>query len=607
MTKKTYLLQIESVNIYDSLKTTEQLSVRRGTCIAYRNIMFDIEKLLQETTNVETISLGGSIAIFKLTAMNKKEMKALKTTIVSSLYEGNFDSEHNPENLLLEGLPYLNLIVEYAPLTDDKPQIFQTALATMTRKIRFQQLNKYPSFPLRKTHQLSSEPTKEGEKICTDDGFLPADTTVKKNDGNDYHVSSMAKAFFEYGRNAKHAFVFNEIERFPASKSVLGDNLDDTKKTITFTNDFPTLTTLPKYSGASESQLSLVGNLNNKMAVLYFDGNGFSKYKKELSAEGLKQFDENIMQSRASFLAYLLKYAKGGTLPLMYDDPTKNSDNNKVKQIKVEILEWGGDELLFVVPAWAAFPILSLFYQTQQGLQSPDQHPLTHAGGMVICSHKTRIDRAKSIAIEAAEQAKRFSRSRNLYNIVLLESEAYLTQPIVDYWYEHYGELGRTWLPFEYPIELDKQSDDVDIEMTPLKSQLNISALRKQVFAIYEACDENKDSVDYKSIDKEYIKTLNSEDEKLRAKKHFLHLKEHYLNVLDITYKELRQEFERSTDNPSEQDESELKKYECYLSLNKTLQPLLLFIEYLDYLHHLGPANLMPCQIDNQTAATGEE
>ncbi len=596
-----YILQIEAVNIYDTLKTTEQLSVRRGVTLAYRNIMFEVEKQLadyleKEQVTIETISVGGSVGIFRLNQCGKKFIQTLKEKIAYFLVVYPFADNKKgggDEPTIPSLAPYLGLLVSYAELENDDKDGFKNALDSITRDIRLQQLMNYPSYPIEQLYQLKAK------NICTDDGVLPADTIVDKNKKT-YKVSTISKAFFEYGKNAKHDFVISEIEKYSGineEDEESAKKLTEKRKTtdITFTNDFEQLSTLPK----SEGELSgLIDNTKAKMAVLYFDGNGFSKIKNQLTSEAFNTFDKEIRKYRARFLKKLIVDIVDDKLPLMYDyddknqASPKNQDGDKgtkeVKRVKLETLEWGGDELLLVVPAWAAFQVLNLFYETQQGLKSNGK-TLTHAGGMVICSHKTRIDRVKNIAIEAAEVAKRFSRQRNLYNIVVLESEEYLTESLPDYWQKHYGNLGKAWLPFEY-----QEAEEIT-DKGSLKPELNISRLRRLLIDMDQQC-KNRNKTQEIRIYNNFISILNDSDNSQQDKevnsdkkieavspaaKRFKALSKKYLNILNIEYSQLPQKCE-------ENNQGEFKKYECYLKLNHTLQPLILFIEYLDYLHHIG-------------------
>lgn len=117
------------------------------------------------------------------------------------------------------------------------------------------------------------------------------------------------------------------------------------------------------------------------------------------------------------FLSTLLNTAK--------TDPGFNSG----KQIRLEVLLWGGDEILIVVPAWRGFQTLQLFYETMQDAKFINV-PLTFAGGIVFSQAKTPIYRLRNLAKELADNVKDNSNKENAYDYLILESIDYPSEPI---------------------------------------------------------------------------------------------------------------------------------------------------------------------------------
>ncbi len=99
-----------------------------------------------------------------------------------------------------------------------------------------------------------------------------------------------------------------------------------------------------------------------------------------------------------------------------------------IERIRLETLLWGGDEMLFVVPAWKGFELLNYFYEFSQTWTFKTE-TLTHAGGLVFCRAKTPIRRIRGFAQELAEQAKNTDRSKNLFDYMALESIGYPSDP----------------------------------------------------------------------------------------------------------------------------------------------------------------------------------
>ena len=99
------------------------------------------------------------------------------------------------------------------------------------------------------------------------------------------------------------------------------------------------------------------------------------------------------------------------------------------KQIRLEVLLWGGDEILIVVPAWRGFRTLQLFYEIMQGAKFENE-PLTFAGGIVFSQANTPIYRLRNLAKELADIVKENSNKENAFDYLILESIDYPSEPI---------------------------------------------------------------------------------------------------------------------------------------------------------------------------------
>jgi CRISPR/Cas system-associated protein Cas10 (large subunit of type III CRISPR-Cas system) len=153
------------------------------------------------------------------------------------------------------------------------------------------------------------------------------------------------------------------------------------------------------------------GNLHHKLAVLYLDGNGFGALQTACKTpEELKKFDTDIKGKRRDFLKALFeeKILK------------ENGWKTGIGEIRLEILLWGGDEMILVVPAWKGWETLDFFYRKASEWHIGEK-ALHHAGGLVFCHHKANIHRITALAKELAELAKH-DRSRSLFLSKALES-----------------------------------------------------------------------------------------------------------------------------------------------------------------------------------------
>ena len=76
-------------------------------------------------------------------------------------------------------------------------------------------------------------------------------------------------------------------------------------------------------------------------------------------------------------------------------------------QGRIETLMWGGDELIWAVPAWCALDAVQFFFDQSADWRDPIRNKrLTHAIGMVLCSHNAPIRGIVQLARELADHAK---------------------------------------------------------------------------------------------------------------------------------------------------------------------------------------------------------
>jgi len=163
------------------------------------------------------------------------------------------------------------------------------------------------------------------------------------------------------------------------------------------------------------------------MAVIYLDGNGFGKIQQQIcqgvdEAEvALQLWDGYIKEKRQHFLRDLLTDTINQPEWAYYDD-----------KHRLEILLWGGDEILLVVPAWLGWWTLDYFFRKSQDWEFQDinsdsnkVYPLTHAAGLVFCHHNAPIHRITRLAKQLGDLAKDKSREVSCVAYQVLESFDY--------------------------------------------------------------------------------------------------------------------------------------------------------------------------------------
>ncbi|MEZ6122210.1 MAG: hypothetical protein R3C49_03415 [Planctomycetaceae bacterium] len=148
-------------------------------------------------------------------------------------------------------------------------------------------------------------------------------------------------------------------------------------------------------------------SLNNKMAVIYIDGNQFSKQIRKLATgpELYSEIDRTIRRSRAALMRSLTDRMQEETRS--YWRVRIKTGQRTVDAFRIETLMWGGDEMIWIVPAWCALETVQFFFRESQGWRlTGDGLPLTHAVGLVLCSHKSPIRSVVALARELADGAK---------------------------------------------------------------------------------------------------------------------------------------------------------------------------------------------------------
>ena len=152
--------------------------------------------------------------------------------------------------------------------------------------------------------------------------------------------------------------------------------------------------------------------LHHKMAVIYVDGNGFGKIQNDKCKE------RTLHEAFDKYLADQYKDLKAQLLKKIDSDPRwLNSEDS----YRLETLLWGGDERMWVVPAWKGWELLQFFFDVSRDWRFGDTR-LTHAAGIVFCHHKAPIHRITALARGLADEAKGKSRKRNVFAYQVLES-----------------------------------------------------------------------------------------------------------------------------------------------------------------------------------------
>ncbi len=356
-----FLLRIEATNLNRFVWDTADLSTIRGSSLALLQWPHLVAKLLSERgLDSEVITVGGS-------AM----------TIVLPKISGDDPSEtvrqHLAESLKRLRTDELFGLVTYAGAAVEIHGAggYSNAMQLVLSSIRLQQSSEADMlFPAENTDADTTS-------FCALNRLLPSTEKVV----NGSRVSPSVATRRKKGLQEKRELV-----------RILTDTETET------TADFGEMTTGCEFARRSDT---CGKNLNGFMAVIVLDGNGFGDIEQQQSTskEHHSKWDYGLRTARKQFLSQLVAHASENP------DRWKNSD-----RLRFETLLWGGDEQVWVVPAWVALELIEFFYRATtkdawKGLSKGRR--ITHCGGVVLCHHKAPIRDAVELAHRLLETAKR--------------------------------------------------------------------------------------------------------------------------------------------------------------------------------------------------------
>lgn len=334
-----YYLRVEAVNFNYFIYDTDKIQPMRGGSYLLLEAINDLANRKFNGINLNRVMTGASIGLFsfKLEAGVKHEDIASKVR----------------EYLLKETEGHATFVVSVLRSTGN----FEQDIETITAMNRWQQFQQ-PTLVL---------PEEASREKCFYDGIRPGFEDNKHE-----------------GKKTLSKSVSFRRDRGQELRSKIYSRILCNKLTIEFTDNLEEL-----------SKNTDKGNLNGKMAFIYFDGNKFTKIRKALCKDekSLKNFSECVESYRKQFLSKLIHKAQA-------EPDFKNNG-----AIRIETLLWGGDEFEIIVPAWKGWEVLQLFYESMANAQFNGVQ-LTHAGGIIFSNHKAPIRQIRDMARKLGDMAK---------------------------------------------------------------------------------------------------------------------------------------------------------------------------------------------------------
>ncbi len=369
------LLRLEAINLRYCIDDTENLSTRRAGGYMLLQAVRDLEDENGKfSKSLEPISTGASIGLFSI----KGDAEKLAQEVRSHLHE-----------------TYSHATFAVDIVQDDR---FRIAVEKSVSKNRWHQM------------QSLSFATQWGQAagVCGHDMVRPsaADKQHKSK-----ATSQSVDVRSQNGRKLRQKFYEKELKEL-AQKCALPEDA--------FTEN---IEQLAKIDDAKDTHASIPSNLNGKMAVFYADGNSFGSIQRGCEDdEALREWDKDLKQKRRELLADLICFMQSTPLG-------KTSDG----RLRLETLLWGGDEMLFLMPAWLGLEFAQRFFELTKGWEHGG-HKLTHAAGLVFVKHSAPISPLQKLVKALADNGKAHDKSQNTLSWVVLESFDHVGDDMENYW-----------------------------------------------------------------------------------------------------------------------------------------------------------------------------
>lgn len=423
------LLRIEATNIYDNLLDCTQLSVMRGASLGMRSIVKQLERAFAHS--LVAVSTGASTGVFELKPGGDATAIRRDVTAYLQRFAGDIAT----------------FVVDVTE-SDDAVAAIERAIALN----RFRQMRE--ASVVWTDNRLRTAPGDEqSDSLCAWSDRWPAHAAGPERDGDVELIAGWVRHRYDLGHGSKQVDErttskqaddqdksFYRRELTPPGGEAISEEHERIRTRVNryrFAHDLNEIARLPDKR-----------NLDGKIAVIYADGNQFSKVQRDaIEAAGvtnklgvLQAFDQKLQTLRRGLLATVLQ-------PYCHDKRTDlraPTHRNDGEFLRLETLLWGGDELTMVVPAWHGLDFLASFFAHTEDWKFGEV-PLTHAVGVVFAHAKTPIHRldgmARLLADEVKDELKKQSRRENAWSYLVLESVDVLEQSPEHYRQQRYGSL----------------------------------------------------------------------------------------------------------------------------------------------------------------------
>jgi len=360
----TYYLRIEGTNLGWFVDDSSDLSTIRGGSLTLLFTAQKLEPALKAVcgcTRVEPIIVSASIGFFEV-----------DTPEEGATLEGRV------RHWLLDDRVRKHATFSVSAIAGGDFEAARWRMIGANRWEQMQSLSQiYPAI----------EPRSAAKAVCQLDRVRPAIGEFPLGTANDQKQvqSDASRERRGYGRKEKQAIYHREFE-LPEDRE--------------YAHDFSDI-------GGNAAEW---GPLKDKLAIFYADGNKFGRRQKDFDQAEQTAFSRNLRELQRRVI----------------HDTFASPDSawmNREKK-RAEVLLWGGDELMFVVPAWRGWAFAQeIFHRLTQQQSGFDPPPLTWAASLIFCHQKAPIQRITRLARNLVDHLKGV-RSESQHSIIyqVLES-----------------------------------------------------------------------------------------------------------------------------------------------------------------------------------------
>jgi hypothetical protein len=395
---RTYFLVV-ATNFTNTLGDTNDLSTLRGGSLMLLGFADALAKGLVDAfgaAKVEVISSGASELL--LQCNNSDDADAVEAAIHDQL--GKAIGPINPRHFTFAVARQSN---NWPQGLNKTLRDFGTIRAALRAKVRIQQF-RVPTVPL---PEKSQRTWSKGAKPCELSGVFAADFTE-----GSAKVSASVAARKPYGRAQRAAFYADRLQEAGPAGIELAARLK--RDNISFTNSLSDLSARDR----EVRTLGLPIGLRSKLAVLYLDGNGFGQALNEVAnkPDGPARLSAWLRQKQAALLADILSFFVDQRELQIFDE-------NK-QRLRFETLLWGGDEMIFAFPAFAAWDLCHKIQSNLDQWRLPADlggKRITHAAGLIFADRKMPVRVLRALAGDLGDLTKEGVKDANGLQIFALE------------------------------------------------------------------------------------------------------------------------------------------------------------------------------------------